>query len=281
MIAEQESGKWAWRPSTQEYPGYSKDHYQYWADRAREKLKPFHCRRHNLPRPFNCYIQLSTMKDGVAKPLQRLAYSRTLYEAVKHFNHILLANRPVINVLECQVYRIPVGFKISANDLTVEQSQIASIATIIEGDVNTLRVFEWDYVEDWWQNRLVKNASELITEDTPLFEKSCLMLRMFVNKIIRIKIIKHLTTEHYCELIENWMSVKRDVGSELWIEFRFESCSGDVLEMIQTRMEVVRRDERCVRLRDENGTLIEVCDKEVVVKHSVFRWAVNVKIIEN
>ncbi|CAO4367384.1 unnamed protein product [Caenorhabditis nigoni] len=282
-IAEQESGKGSW---TEEYPGYTKDHFQYWVDHAREKLKSFHCRRHNLPPPFNCYIQLSTMKDGEANPLHRLSYKRTLYEAVKNFNHTLFANRPVIKVkvLECramQVYRIPVGLKISANKLTVKESQIDSIATMIEGDVNTLRVFRWGNAENWWQHSLVQNAKELITEDSLQAEKSCLMLRTFRNKIVRFHNLRYLTTEQYCKLIENWMSVKREVGSELWIGLHSEKHRNNVLTIIQTRMEVVRRKKRCVTILGKNGTRVEVCEAAFLDKTMVHNWTVKVKIIEN
>ncbi|PIC49028.1 hypothetical protein B9Z55_007777 [Caenorhabditis nigoni] len=243
-------------------------------------------RRHNLPSPFNSYIQLSTMEDGEVTPLQRLAYTRELYKAVKHFNHILFANRPVIQVNELvclanEVYRIPVGLKISANDLTVRPSQIASIATMLEGDVNTLRVFREYNAKNWWQHRLVQNAKEVITEDSPSAEKSCLMLKTFGNKIVRFYNLLILTTEQYCELIESWMSVKREVGSELWIGLHAKTHRDDVLAIIQTRLEVVRRDERSVRLRGTNGTQIEVCEEVCVDETMRHRWAVKVKIIEN
>ncbi|CAO4367386.1 unnamed protein product [Caenorhabditis nigoni] len=239
-----------------------KKHVQEMADHAREKLKPFHSRRHNLPPPFNCYIQLSTMKDGKAQPLERLTYIRKLYEAVKHFNHILFADRPAIQVNELvclgdQVYRIPIGMKINANKLTVIQLQIASIAKILEGDVSTLRVFAWENGENWWQHRLVKNAKELITDDSPSAEQSALMFRTLGNKL------------------------DVEVGSELWIGLDYEKDRKDVMEMIQTRMEVVRKDERCVTVHDENGTLIEVGEEVCVDKSMGDYRAVKVKIIEN
>ncbi|CAO4367414.1 unnamed protein product [Caenorhabditis nigoni] len=223
IIAETESGKRAW---TSEDWEYNKEHLQRIANDAREKLKPFHCRRHDLPPPFNCYIQLSTMEDGEATRLERLAYNRKLYEAVKHFNHILFANRPAIRVNELvcrgnQVYRIPVGLKISAKKFTVKQSQIASIAKILEGDVNILRVFESENAANWWQHRLVQNAKELITDGSPW-----------------------LAPGQYCELIESWMSVKREIGSELWIEFRLEQDRFKILNMIQNNAEVIRRKRR-------------------------------------
>ncbi|CAO4367406.1 unnamed protein product [Caenorhabditis nigoni] len=288
IIAEKEAGitpEWdkSWNAWTPEFRGLSKEQLQYRANHAREKLKPFHCRRHNLPRPFNCYIQLSTMEDGEAKSLQKLTYTRKLYEAAKQFNHILFANRPVIRVNRLvfhssDVYRIPAGMKTSANELSVEQSQLASIARILNGDVNTLRVLTWKYGENWWHHRLVKNAKELTTGDSPLFEKSSLMLKTFGNKIIRFKILKFLTTEQYCELIENWMSVKRETGAELWISFRFKRCSENVPKMIQTRMEVIRKDERCVRILGEKGTQIEV----LCVDDPTFHGSrTKVKIIKN
>ncbi|CAO4367416.1 unnamed protein product [Caenorhabditis nigoni] len=243
-------------------------------------------RRHNLPSPFNSYIQLSTIEDGQVTPLQRLAYTRELYKAVKHFNHILFANRPVIQVNELvclanEVYRIPVGLKISANDLTVRPSQIASIATMLEGDVNRLRVFREYNAKNWWQHRLVQNAKELITEDSSSAEKSCLMLKTFGNKIVRFYNLLILTTEQYCELVESWMSVKREVGSELWIGLHAKTHRDDVLTIIQTRLEVVRRDERSVRILGENGTRVEVCEEVCVDETMRHRWAVEVKIIEN
>ncbi|CAO4367407.1 unnamed protein product [Caenorhabditis nigoni] len=275
--------KWeSWRPWMSEYVGNSKERLQEKADLAREKLKPFHCRRHNLPRPFKCYIQLTTDKYGEAKPLQRLAYTRKLYEAVKQFNHILFAYRPEIRVNELlclgnNVYRIPVGFKISANELIVEHSHIASIATIMEGDVNILRVFRGDNAENWWQHRLVKNAKELITEDFFEPEKSCLMLRTFRNRIIRFNNRRTLRLENCCKWIENWMSVKREVGSELWIRFRVEEYKFLVLNMIQANVEVIKRLERCLRIRGEHGTHIEIRVLETLID----RLEVKVEILEN
>ncbi|PIC49004.1 hypothetical protein B9Z55_007767 [Caenorhabditis nigoni] len=263
---------------------YSKERLQKMANHAREKLKPFHCKRHNLPRPFNCYIQLSTMKDGEDKPLLRLAYTRKLNEAVKHFNHILFANRPAIRVNELvcrgnQVYRIPVGLKISTNELTVRQSQIASIAKILEGDVDTLRVFRRERLserdENWWQRRPVQNAKQLIADDFSL------MFRPIRNKIIRLHNIGYLTTGQYCQLIENWMSVKRDVGSELWIGVDIKKRRKNVLEVIQTRTEVIRRDESSVRIRGINGTHIEVCEEVCEDESMDDYWAVRVKLMEN
>ncbi|CAO4367415.1 unnamed protein product [Caenorhabditis nigoni] len=252
------------------------------AEDYREKLKPFHCRRYNLSRPFNCYIQFSTMKYGEDTLLQRLAYTRKLYEAVKHLSHILFANRPVIKVkvLECRAthaYRIPVGLKISANELRATQSQIGSIAKILEGDVNTLRVFEWENAEIWWQHSLVQNAKEFIAEDAPLLEQSALMLRIFRNKIIRFKSYRKLTAGQYCELIESWMSAKREVGSELFIRFLLENERNVFLQTIETRTEVISREERCLRIRGEHGTQIELC----AVGTIIHPWAVKVKIIEN
>ncbi|PIC49014.1 hypothetical protein B9Z55_007771 [Caenorhabditis nigoni] len=273
VIAEKESGlepkmEDSWRVS--EKWGYSKNALQKDADRVREKLKPFDCRRHNLPPPFNCYIQLSATKYLETKPLQRLSYNRKLYEVVKQFNHILFANRPAIKVkvLECranQVYRTPIGFKISANQLAARQSQIASIATILEGDVNTLEVSRSENAENWWQHRLVQNASELTTDDV--------MLRAFTNRIIRFHYDRILTAGQYCGLIENWMSVKREVGSELRIVLSIERDRKYFLDMIQTRMKVVRRDERCVTIHDKNGTQIEVS--------LVNNWWVKVEVVEN
>ncbi|CAO4367408.1 unnamed protein product [Caenorhabditis nigoni] len=282
IIAEIESGKRAW---TSEYQRYNKKNLQYMANDAREKLKPFHCRRHNLPRPFNCYIQLSVMKDGEAAPLQRLAYTRKLYEVVKEFNHILFENRPVIRVNELvclanQVYRIPVRMKIRANESTTRQCQIGSIATMLEGDMNTFRVFRGSNAENWWQHRLVQNARKLITGDFFEPEKSCLMLKTFRNKIIRFHNLIILTTERYWEMIESWMSVKREVGSELWIGI-LQELSNDVLEMMQTRMEVIRRDERCVTIHDKNGTRVEVSEEVCEDESMVHNWALKVKIIEN
>ncbi|CAO4367388.1 unnamed protein product [Caenorhabditis nigoni] len=263
--------------------GYSrKNHLQDRGDRIREKLKPFHCRRNNLPPPFNCYIQLSTVEDGKAKPLERLVYNRKLYEAGKQFNHTLFAYRPVIRVnklvcLGSHVYRIPVGLKISANELTVRDSQIASIATMIEGDVDTLRVSASENAKNWWQHRLVKNANQLITDDSPSAEQSALMFRTLGNKVIRFHNLRYLTIEQYCELIESWMSVKRNIGSELWIEFRIEKHRNIVLEVIQTRQEVIRREERCLRIRGEHGTQFEVSlDKAIF--HG---WKAIFKIMEN
>ncbi|CAO4367394.1 unnamed protein product [Caenorhabditis nigoni] len=248
IIAEKESGiesklDKSWNTWMPQWRVWSKNDLQLMVERSKEQLELFHCKRHNLPPPFNCYIQLSTMEDGEATPLQRLVYNRKLYEAVKQFNHILFANRPVIRVNELvclanQVYRIPVGVKIKANELTLRRSQIASIAPMIEGDVNTLRVFRWENAENWWQHRLVKNAKELITED------SFLMLSTLGNQIIRFHNRRTLTVEQYCDLIENWISVKREVGSELWIGLRFKRHRESVIEMIQTRMKVVRRNER-------------------------------------
>ncbi|CAO4367383.1 unnamed protein product [Caenorhabditis nigoni] len=259
-----------------------KDRFQKMAEDSREKLKPFHCRRHNFPRPFNCYIQLST---GKAKPLERLVYNRKLYEAVKQFNHILFANRPVIRVNELvclgnQVYRIPVGMKISANELTTKQSQIASIAKILEGDVNTLRVYSSQNARNWWRHRIVKNAKELITDHSPSAEQSALMIRTLCNKVIRLNCnrqLMYLEARQYCELIENWMSVKRTVGSELWIRFFLENDRNKFLQTVATRTDVIRREERCLRIRNEHGTQIELC----VVETRIHPCAVQVKIIEN
>ncbi|CAO4367409.1 unnamed protein product [Caenorhabditis nigoni] len=261
IIAKQESGKRAWPSEYREYSREYKEHLQYIANHAREKMKPFHCRRHNLPRPFNCYIQLSTMEDREATPLQRLVYNRQLYEAVKQFNHIVFSNRPPIRVnqpvfLDNHVYRIPVGFKISANELTVRESQVASIATMIE-DVNRLRVSEGGNAENWWEHRFVKNTKELITEGSRSAEESCLMMRTFGNQIIRFHNLIPLRNEQYCELIENWMSVKREVGSELWIGLDNKKRRKNVPKMMQTRMKVIRRDERCVTIHDKNGTQSE------------------------
>ncbi|PIC49001.1 hypothetical protein B9Z55_007765 [Caenorhabditis nigoni] len=278
-IAEMESEKRAW---TSEWKG----HHQFIANYTREKLKPFHCKRHNLPRPFNCYIQISVEKHEKVKPLQKLAYTRKLYEAVKQFNHVLFANRPVIKVevLDCvgnHVYRIPVGFKISANELKVWESHIALIATILKGNLNTIRVIKWENVENWWQHRLVRNAKELITKGSQSAEESCLMLRTFGNRNIRFHNLRILSTEQYCELIENWMSVKREVGSELWIGLEVKRHRNNVLEKIQTRMEVVRRNERCVTVHDKNGTQVAVCEERCEDESIHHRWAVKVKIIKN
>ncbi|PIC49022.1 hypothetical protein B9Z55_007775 [Caenorhabditis nigoni] len=286
LMSEMGSGvtpKWedVWMPWMSDYVGITEERLQEMANHAREKLKPFHCRRHNLPRPFNCYIQFSVKKNGKAKPPQKLAYTRKLYEAVKQFNQILFANRPVIQVnqLVChgnQVYRIPVGLKISANELKVRQSQIPSIATILD-HVSTLRVFAWGNVENWWQHRLVQNVNELIIDNPPLAEQFALMIRTLGNKIIRFHDLRTLSTEQYCELIENWMSVKRETGAELWIGIDIKKRRKNVPKMMQTRMEVVRKDERCVRIRGENGTQIELCGKKSMDR----RWAVKAKIIEN
>ncbi|PIC49008.1 hypothetical protein B9Z55_007769 [Caenorhabditis nigoni] len=319
FIAQQKPGvtlqqKDVWMAWMSDYVGITKKRLQYMEDHAREKLNPFLCRRHNLPRPFNCYIQLSVMKDGEAKPLQRLTYTRKLYEAVKQFNHILFANRPAIQVnkpvfLDNHVYRIPVGFKISANELTVRVLQIASIATMIE-DVNVLRVSEGGNTENWWQHRFVKNAKELITKGSPSAEESCMMLRTFGCRITRFHNLRTCTSEQYCQLIENWMSVKREVGSELWVGLD-KKRRKNVPKKMQTRMEVIRRDdkngaqsetsmanrlkyqwqnrlevfqkdqkhERSVRLRGENGTQIEICGE--VCENETMRHRLKIKIIEN
>ncbi|CAO4367393.1 unnamed protein product [Caenorhabditis nigoni] len=271
----------------EDHAGYSrKKDLQDRVDRVREKFKPFHCRRHNLPPPFNCYIQLSAVKDGNAQPLQRLVYNRKLYEAVKQFNHTLFANRPVIRVnklvcLGSHVYRIPVGMKISANELTVRESQIASIVTMIDGDVDTLQVSAWENAKNWWQHRLVKNANQLITDDSPSAEQSTLMFITLGNRVIRFHNLGYVTTEQYFELIGNWMSVKREVGTELWIDFRFENLKNEVLEKMQTRMEVVRRDERCVTILSGNGTRVEVFEELCADEIITYRWAVKVKMIKN
>ncbi|PIC49017.1 hypothetical protein B9Z55_007773 [Caenorhabditis nigoni] len=68
----------AWLTRSPVYRGKDEEELEEMAEEFREKLKPFHCRRQNLPRPFNCYIQLSSMKDGEATPLQRLVYNRKL-----------------------------------------------------------------------------------------------------------------------------------------------------------------------------------------------------------
>ncbi|PIC49002.1 hypothetical protein B9Z55_007766 [Caenorhabditis nigoni] len=313
-IVENESGERALLSEYWENSREYKEYLQCMATYAREKLKPFHCRRHNLPRPFNCYIQLSVMKDGEAKPLQRLPYTRKLYEAVKQFNHILFANRSAIRVnrpvfFDNHVYRIPVGFKISANELTLRKPQIASLATMIE-DVNMLRVSEGGNAENWWQHRFVKNSKELITEGPPSVEESCMMLRTFGCRIIRFHNLRTFTSEQYCQLIENWMSVKREVGSELWVGLD-KKRRKNVPKKMQTRMEVIRRDdkngtqietssvnrlkerwqnrlevfekdqkdERSVRLRGENGTQIEICG--VVCENETMRHRLKVKIVEN
>ncbi|CAO4367412.1 unnamed protein product [Caenorhabditis nigoni] len=324
FIAQQKPGvtlQWkdVWMDWMSDYVGITKKRLQEKADLAREKLKPFHCRRHNLPRPFKSYIQLSVKKNGEAKFLQRLTYTRKLYEYVKQFNHILFANRPAIRVknpvfIENHVYRIPVGFKMSANELTVRVLQIASIVTMIE-DVNRLRVSEGGNTENWWQHRFVKSAKELIIHDTLSAEESCLMLRTSESRIIRFHNLIPLTTEQYCELIESWMSVKREVGSELWIGLDNKKRRKNVPNMMQTRMEVIRRDERCVlmhdkngaqsetsmadrlkyqwqnrlevfekdersvRLRGQNGKQIEVCGE--VCENETLRYRLKVKIVEN
>ncbi|PIC49010.1 hypothetical protein B9Z55_007770 [Caenorhabditis nigoni] len=320
FIAQQEPGvtlQWkdVWMDWMSDYVGITKKRLQGMENHAREKLKPFLCRRHNLPRPFNCYIQLSVKKNGEAKFLQRLTYTRKLYESVKQFNHILFANRPAIRVknpvfIENHVYRIPVGFKMSANELTVRVLQIASIATMIE-DVNRLRVSEGGNTENWWQHRFVKSAKELIIHDTLSAEESCLMLRTFESRIIRFHNLIPLTTEENCELIESWMSVKREVGSELWIGLDNKKRRKNVPKMMQSRMEVIRRDERngaqseastvnklqnrwqnrlevfqkdqkdekSVRLRSKSGTQIEICGE--VCEDETMRHRLKVKIIEN
>ncbi|PIC49024.1 hypothetical protein B9Z55_007776 [Caenorhabditis nigoni] len=317
FLAQQKPGvtlqrKDVWIPWMSDYVGITEKRLQYISNDAREKLKPFLRRRHNLPRPFFCYIQLSIMKDGEAKSFQRLAYTRKLYEAVKQFNHILFAKRPAIRVikpvfLDNHVYRIPVGFKMSANELTVRESQVASIATMIE-DVNRLRVSEGGNTENWWQHRFVKNAKELITKGSPSVEESCLMLRTFRCRIIRFHNLRTLTSEQYCELIESWMSVKREVGSELWIALDQKKRRKNVSKMMQTRMEIIRRDdrngtqveasmanrlkdrwqnrlevfpkdERSFKLRGKNGTQIEICGE--VCENETMRHCLKVKIIGN
>ncbi|PIC49016.1 hypothetical protein B9Z55_007772 [Caenorhabditis nigoni] len=150
--------------------------------------------------------------------------------------------------------------------LDVRRSQIASIATILEGHVNILTVFKWENEENWWQHRLVKNAKELITECSPL------MLRNSENKIIRFHNPGVLRTEEYCELIDSWMSVKREPGAELWIGLYFKKHRNDILEMMQTRMEVVGLEERCVRMRAEMEDRSKYLKKCVWTKQWLTVW---------
>ncbi|PIC47856.1 hypothetical protein B9Z55_007052 [Caenorhabditis nigoni] len=255
-----------------------KDELQKCINEYRNDLLPFHCRRNNLSSPFTYFIQLSCTQ-GYVKTIQRYKYNHKLYEAAKKLNEVLFANRPVIIVNDFQsrrhidVWRLPVGLRISANSISAccgEYEKMVPIIPILDAS-KKLRNVDFSVTsggDSNYEHRFVKNAQQLsIRANNGRINHLVRAFKTMENQQINIGFnVNHTSPYDYFQLLKGWMSTERSVGSVITFELRTERIGEEILEMVRSQNERTMRRERWVKVVLRNGTILKVS-----------YWGLNVK----
>ncbi|PIC47862.1 hypothetical protein B9Z55_007055 [Caenorhabditis nigoni] len=250
-----------------------KDSLQLRINEYRNDLLPFLCRRNNLSPPYTFFIQL-TITQGKVKTIQRYAYNYKLYEAAKKLNEILFANRPVIIVNHFgsrggyfdDVWRIPVGLKISANSLSAcfeEFRLLVPISPILDSS-RTLRNVSFSFTPDEdsnYQHSFVKNAQQLsiLTHKEDINQLARALKTMENQKLqITSSQFDDSSANDYFQLIQSWMSIERSVGSDLTLGLKTEYTGRKILDLVRTQNEITESSHRCVTVLQSNATKLHV-----------------------
>ncbi|PIC47857.1 hypothetical protein B9Z55_007053 [Caenorhabditis nigoni] len=249
---------------------FSKEYLQMKINEYRNDLLPFLCRRNNLCSPNRYFIQLN-IKQEHFKTIQRYAYNYKLYEAAKKLNEFLFANRPVIIVNQFKggrlndVWRLPVGLKMSANSITAGHrgyEQIVPISRILDSP-RTLRNVSFNFTSDEdsiFQLSFVKNAQQLtIHTEERRINQLARAFKTMENQQIRIGFLFESPSQNqYFQLIQGWLSTERSAGSVITFELRAEYIGERILDLVRSRYERTVSRERCVKVPLRNGTKLKV-----------------------
>ncbi|PIC47850.1 hypothetical protein B9Z55_007050 [Caenorhabditis nigoni] len=241
-------------------------------DEYRTNLIPFRCRQKNISPPFTCFIQLTITQRSVTT-IQRYFCSYQLYEAAKKLNEFLFANRPVIIVNQFQsgrendVWRIPVGLKISANSISTNSGcgnimEIIPISSILDSS-KKLRNVSFNFTPDEdsnYQHSFVKNAQQLtIHTDERRINQLARAFETMENQQIHIGFLfESPSPNEYYRLIQGWLSTERCVGSVITFELRTEYIGEKILELVITQNERAVSRDRWVKVVLGNGTNLKV-----------------------
>ncbi|CAO4366594.1 unnamed protein product [Caenorhabditis nigoni] len=271
------------------YMGLSKEKLQEAINQTRTNLLPFHYRRKNLSPPYTCYIQL-TITQGKVETIQRYQYNHKLYEAAKKFNEIFFANRHVIIVNQFQissigdVWRIPVGFKISANFVYGDISQIDPISLILD-PTRTLTELSIQFVEELdsnFQHSFVKNAETLsIFAHREMIDPLMRAFETMGNQHIHIVFFRfvNLTANEYFHLMQGWLSTERNVGSMITFRLKNKKIGRQILNLVRTQNEGTESTDGCVTVLRSNATKLEVSNVPFSGR-KFFHFLLTVKIMK-
>ncbi|PIC47828.1 hypothetical protein B9Z55_007035 [Caenorhabditis nigoni] len=233
----------------------------------RSALLPFHYRQNNLSPPYTCYIQL-TITQGNVTNIQRYEYNQKLYEAAKKLNEILFANRQVIIVNQFKgdsfnVLRLPIALKIFANFVYGYNEQIVPMSSFVDSSriLAELRMVINHEFNLIFQHSFVRNAEKLsIFPHQGHFDQLAKALETIENQRIHIGFSQYdkPSANNYFQLLQGWLSTKRNVGSKITFGLKTDQIGEEIIEMVRNGNEGTESTERCVTVPHSEATKVKI-----------------------
>ncbi|CAP36767.2 Protein CBG19538 [Caenorhabditis briggsae] len=258
-------------------------------DFIRFNLLPFHYQRNNIQPPYSSCIRF-TLKQEHQKRVEQYSYNIKLFEAAKELNHIIFDGRSVIKVNKFEmrgtgiVHRLPIGFKVSANRISIRLEYISRVAAILESTSSSLKKLELLYMSKSFENLqhdVVMNAKKLLfqLEDFTVLSTA---LKNLPNKNIEIHFARQIPTlEQYYGFIQCWMSTQREIGSSYSFGLVDEKMGNSLLNLVRARNEITEQTARCVTIiKEERKRKNEIILKEnQTQKNQRFEWFFEVSFL--
>lgn len=236
----------------------------------------FECRRKNTRLPFTFYIQLTVTK-GWTKWIQRVQYTKKLYEATKQLNEVLFGRRikPIqVRTLDLTrkidgVCRLPVDLRLQV-DKVMDHQNLAihkNFPLLVDnsGSLDTLwTCSKFDPIG--FKNQTVRNAKRLIINiaDETILGPILAGVSDLRNPEVCIVLVElPFVYELYIMLIEAWLNDDRQVGASYSINIENEENAEQVLRVVRAFYDDSERTERCVIIHRNNVSKAEVFYEEV------------------
>ncbi|PIC47841.1 hypothetical protein B9Z55_007045 [Caenorhabditis nigoni] len=247
-------------------------------------LLPFHYRRNNIQPPHSSFIRF-TWTQGDQKRVEHYSYNMKLYEPAKVLHRVLFDGRCVIRVNNFEmtgtgrVHRLPIGFKVSADMISVPLEYISGVESILDSTSRCLKKLELCYPSRSFENLqhdVVQNAKKIFFLDLLLEDNNVLSiaLRNLPNKYIKISFLHNSpTAEEFYGFIQIWIATKREIGSSCSFELNDEEMGDSVLNLVRARNETTEQTERSVTIIKEDRKQYEIIVKEKETQTSErFKW---------
>ncbi|KAF1764444.1 hypothetical protein GCK72_004392 [Caenorhabditis remanei] len=264
----------------------------------RETLAPYIYRRNNTKPPYTPLIQFTTRSPKGSTTIQRYAYNKHLFEALKVLNNKFFEKRSsVISVKHLNIefngdiIRFPTGYMLRIDELEGEMRnafQFEALKKIIDTSsfpLNKLEIFGLHVDSADFSHQIVRETKTLVisafTLEGDLWSP---FLRDLPNRRVILKnSMVWESRENYVDLIEDWLERGRPVGTFFTMCIRNEDIAKQCLDTLKQREEVIKFSEKQVQFKIGAALILNVSyeftgEPAIIYNDYDSKWVLHLKV---
>lgn len=235
---------------------------------CQEMLTPYYLLRNNTLPEYDNWIQLRmTTEENMT--IERVKYSRKLYEAEKYFYTFLFGGRKSsinVNLLEINLdhltLRFPIGLKFKIKNLSVPNKHLLennSFISIIETQSLPIRSLTIGVLFGNFDFPIAKTAKQLVIEGV---SDHGFDLHSLTNKLVVFKRCQ-FSLDVYRRLVRNWLDTDREVGTVYEFVGRELHIAGRLMETIRTEINETIVGERHISIPMKSKSHLRISHRSV------------------